>query len=176
MNNSTYPKSIIFLHWLLFLLVLTVYFSGGNPTHTGIIGSIHVTGGIVIFVLAIIRLLLIYIHKKNLPSPALISPLQLKLAKLMKVLLYISLLLVPFIGWLALSSLTTQYSLFTWSIPLLQSMQSYALIAPFHELLGQIFITLIGLHAAAALFHHFILKDHLLNRMTNSSSRHNNDE
>lgn len=169
--HNNYPKAIVLMHWLMFILVLVVYFSSGDPTESGFIGQIHVSGGILIFILTFIRLLLLLVNKHRIPQQPVISPLQWKLFKAMKWLLYLSLLIVPIIGWFALSVITTQYTVLSWSLPLLSSLNGVELIAKLHELLGNVFITLVGLHATAALIHHFIFKDRVLKSMTLSGDK-----
>lgn len=164
--NNNYPKSIVLMHWLMFILVLAVYFSSGDPTESGFIGQIHVSGGILIFILTLVRLVLILINKHHIPQQPIISPLQWRLFKTMKWALYLSLLIVPILGGLALSSIADQYAVFSWPLPLLPQLRGVEMVAKTHELLGNIFISLVGLHALAVLLHHFVLKDRVLKSMT----------
>ena len=63
--KNIYPKPIIIMHWITFFLVATVYLTGGNPTATGLLGQIHLIGGISIFILFFIRLVFIFVYKKS---------------------------------------------------------------------------------------------------------------
>lgn len=164
--HNNYPKPIVLMHWVTFILVAVVYLTSGDPTESGITGQIHVIGGMLIFVLLALRLILIFANRKQLPQQTVVSPLQFKLFKIMKWALYLSLLIVPIMGWFALSSITDQYSIFSTALPLIPQLRDIEFVAEIHELLGNVFITLAGLHAAAALLHHFVLKDRVLKSMT----------
>lgn len=48
--NNNYPKPMIIMHWITFVLVVIVYLTSGDPTRTGLQGQIHVIGGISIFI------------------------------------------------------------------------------------------------------------------------------
>jgi cytochrome b561 len=75
------------------------------------------------------------------------------------------LFVVPLFGWLALSSLTDSFQLFNKDVPLFSLAQNVDYLGNIHKLLGNLFISLVGLHACAALLHHFILKDNVLKSM-----------
>ena len=118
MKNS-YPKPIIIIHWLTFILVATVYLTGGNPTTTGLLGQIHVIVGISIFILFLIRLGFIFIYKKSIPKNKILNQYQEKLFKIVRFTLYLSLCIVPIAGWLALSSLTDNFKVLFLNLPIL---------------------------------------------------------
>ena len=164
MKNS-YPKPIIIIHWLTFVLVATVYLTGGNPTTTGLLGQIHVIGGISIFILFLIRLGFIFIYKKSIPQNKTMNQYQEKLFKIVRFTLYLNLSIVPIVGWLALSSLTDNFKVLFLNLPLLSSVRDIQYIGELHEFLGNAFNAIVGLHASAALIHHFIFKDHVLKSM-----------
>lgn len=163
--RNTYPKPIIIMHWLTFVLVATVYLTGGNPINTSLLGQIHVIGGISIFLLFLIRLSFISIYKKSIPQNKIINQYQKNLFKIVRFTLYLSLCIVPIAGWLALSSLTDNFKVLFLNLPLLSSVRDIQYIGELHEFLGNAFITIVGLHASAALMHHFIFKDHVLRSM-----------
>lgn len=153
------------MHWLTFVLVATVYLTGGNPINTSLLGQIHVIGGISIFLLFLIRLSFISIYKKSIPQNKIINQYQKNLFKIVRFTLYLSLCIVPIAGWLALSSLTDNFKVLFLNLPLLSSVRDIQYIGELHEFLGNAFITIVGLHASAALMHHFIFKDHVLRSM-----------
>ena len=163
--KNNYPKPIIIIHWLTFVLVVTVYLTGGNPTSTGLLGQIHVIGGISIFILFLIRLGFIFIYKKSIPHNKTMNQYQEKLFKIVRFTLYSNLSIVPIVGWLALSSLTDNFKVLFLNLPLLSSVRDIQYIGELHEFLGNAFIAIVGLHASAALIHHFIFKDHVLKSM-----------
>jgi cytochrome b561 len=163
--RNTYPKPIIIMHWLTFVLVATVYLTGGNPINTSLLWQIHVIGGISIFLLFLIRLSFISIYNKSIPQNKIINQYQKNLFKIVRFTLYLSLCIVPIAGWLALSSLTDNFKVLFLNLPLLSSVRDIQYIGELHEFLGNAFITIVGLHASAALMHHFIFKDHVLRSM-----------
>ena len=67
--------------------------------------------------------------------------------------------------WLALSSLTENFTVLSFNLPLLNSLLDAEYIGGLHEFLGSFFIAIAGLHACAALMHHFIFKDNVLKSM-----------
>lgn len=85
----------------------------------------------------------------------------------MYVALYAFLIVMPVLGWLTLSAQGKVIPFFELDLP--------ALIGPdkalgnsledIHETIGTIGYYLIGLHVAAALFHHYFLRDNTLLRM-----------
>jgi cytochrome b561 len=163
--NNNYPKPMVAMHWVTFLLVLLVYFTSGNPIKTGIVGQIHVLGGILVFILFFIRVILVFIYKDNIPKNRMINAYQIILFKIVKITLYLSLCCVPILGWLALSSLTDSFSAWSINIPLWTEVSGDHFIAELHQILANVFMTLVGLHACAALIHHFVFKDGILKSM-----------
>lgn len=164
--NARYPITMIAIHWLVALLVLVAYFSGGNPVRHGFQGEIHAASGVLIALLFLIRLLLRVAFRRRLPQHTL-AAWQYRLAQTVQILLYGCMLLIPLSGWLALSGKTEAYSFFGLNLPLFQS----AALAEFemgdmHELLANGFMVLAGLHAVAALAHHFFWKDDVLKSMS----------
>lgn len=168
--NTRYPTPIILIHWLVAILVLTAYITGGNPVRYGFEGEIHVASGMAIAILFLIRLPLRLLFKRNIPTHNL-PRWQHYLASLPHFTLYICMILLPVTGIFALSDKTQEYAVLGIQLPLLSSF-SFGEIAGFddigelHEFLGQAFIALAGVHAVAALLHHFIWKDSVLRSMS----------
>ena len=85
----------------------------------------------------------------------------------MKVALYVFMLGMPVLGWMLLSVEGTPIPFFGWQLPALLN-ENKALaetIKEIHETGATIGYFLIGLHAAAALYHHYLLRDDTLRRM-----------
>jgi cytochrome b561 len=81
--------------------------------------------------------------------------------------LYALMVGMPVLGWLTLSAAGKPIPFFGLELPALMP-QDKALAKNFkelHETVGQASYWLLGLHALAALGHHYVLKDGLLNRM-----------
>jgi len=92
---------------------------------------------------------------------------QILLAKLMHVALYALMIGMPLAGWLLLSAEGKQIPFFGLQLPpLIAESKTVAEWAKeVHETGGTVGYFLIGLHAAAALFHHYFVRDNTLRRM-----------
>ena len=95
-------------------------------------------------------------------------------ARVTQYALYALLLIQPFVGWLWSSAGQSQISYFflvrlPWLIG--PDEQLGKRLGPLHGLLGNILLGLIGLHAAAALYHHFVRRDDILRGMLRGGDR-----
>ena len=163
--NNKYPKPMMAVHWLTLILVLIAYFTSKSPIQLDALGQVHVSAGIAVFLISFIRVLLLLIYKKELPNNKIINQYQEKLFKYMRSTLYILIFIVPLLGWFALSSLTPHFSILSIQLILLHVLDQFQYIGLTHQVFANIFITLVGLHACAALIHHFIFKDNVLKSM-----------
>lgn len=151
-----YTAIQILLHWVIVALVLfQIVFAeameeaydairDGSTEPVSVMANAHVWVGITILVLAGIRLATRLGYGAP-PAPAGTSALQAKAAEAMHWLFYALLFLVPISGLLA------------WYVT--------PAVAELHGFAKPAFIILTLLHAGAALFHQFVLKDGLLRRM-----------
>ncbi|MBB5574169.1 MULTISPECIES: cytochrome b [Rhizobium] len=152
-----YSTTQISLHWIIAALVLFQLLFGesmttvvdaqvrGNTVSPAdmSLGTAHYWVGVAVLLLVLLRLALRVAF--GTPKPAGASALLVKLAAAAHWLFYALLLLVPLTGLLA-----------------------YYFSDPFGDIHGlgkPAFIILIGLHAAGALYHQFLLKDGTLRRM-----------
>ena len=86
----------------------------------------------------------------------------------MHALLYLTLLLLPLLGWLALSAKAQPVHLFYVDLPLAPFDLDPDWAKPlraWHARIANAGYALIGLHAAAALVHHYVFRDNVLARM-----------
>jgi cytochrome b561 len=92
---------------------------------------------------------------------------QRQLAGLMHALLYVFLVVMPVLGWLTLSASGKVIPFFGLELPpLIAPDKAFASsVKEIHETIGTIGYYLIGLHAAAALYHHYFVRDDTLRRM-----------
>ena len=101
--------------------------------------------------------------------PETMSNLQRTVARLTHAALYALMLIVPLTGWIFSSAgkyPLSIYGLFDW--PKLAVAKGSALAEAAHEgheVLGFVMAGLVVLHIAAALHHHFVIKDNVLRRM-----------
>ncbi|GAB2498691.1 cytochrome b [Arenimonas alkanexedens] len=176
MNNARrYAPSRRALHWLMFVGVVLafifiegrVWFERGTPARLGMVQA-HFWIGITLLALMLPRLLLAFSG----PAPAVLPALpawQALPAKAVHLLLYAMLVVQPLLGlataWTddkAILIPLTQIALPT----LLAPNEALAgQIEDLHKLLGTAFYWVVGLHVAAALYHHFVRRDDTLRRM-----------
>jgi superoxide oxidase len=164
---------LIALHWLTLIVLALAYatselrevFPKGSAGRESMM-NLHVLLGLIVFGIAWLRLLVRMFSAIPAVRPA-PPPWQERLAKLAHVALYGLMLLLPLTGWLMLSADGKPVDLLGWQLP--------ALITPnrsiadgledVHEALASAGYALIGLHAAAALSHHYVLRDNALRLM-----------
>lgn len=163
-STKKFPHLVILTHWLTLLLVLVAYFTSQSPIEDQWLGQTHVIAGSLVFIIFFIRIFLYMRFKTQFPEVSFKSEIQKKAFQLMKVCLYICLFTVPFLGWFTLASTQASFSLLGMDLPQVL-FSSNADLGDIHPIIANIFITLIGLHALAALIHHFILKDDVLKSM-----------
>lgn len=163
----------ITLHWVMLLLITAVYavillrenYPKGSDIREGLKTG-HFMLGLTILALVVIRLIV----RLSFRSPP-IKPdppaWQALLAKAAHFALYAFMLTMPVAGWVILSASGKAIPFFGLELPALVS-QDKALagqVKEVHEALGTIGYFLIGLHALAALHHHYVVKDDTLRRM-----------
>lgn len=176
MANATprsYSSLSIALHWLMLLLIVAVYacinlrefYPRGSDIREAF-KMWHFMLGLSVFLLVLVRI----VARVTGGTPA-ITPQPPKwqniIAKVTHLGLYALMIGMPIGGWLILSASGKPIPFFGLELP--------ALVAPnkdfagqikeIHETFGTVGYYLIGLHAAAALFHHYFVKDNTLRRM-----------
>ena len=172
-SASRYGTFTISLHWLMLLLFVGVYgtidlreaFEKGSDLREAL-KTWHFMLGMLVFVLVWLRLAV----RLSESAPA-IQPeppaLQQHTAKLLHLALYALMIGMPLTGWLMLSAAGKPIPFFGLELPSLIG-ENKALakqIKELHETVGTIGYFLIGLHAAAALYHHYIVRDNTLMRI-----------
>lgn len=172
-SSEQYGRLSIGLHWLMVLLIGAVYafieFRGIFPRGSeprDMMKTWHFMLGLSVLILAMLRLALYLLE----PVPEFLphsTTWQRALARLMKLALYVLMIAMPLAGWLILSASGKPIPLFGLELPALigESKPTASLIKEIHETGGTIGYYLIGFHAAAALFHHYVLGDSTLRRM-----------
>ena len=126
----------------------------------------HYMLGLTVLALAIMRLVAAFVG----PAPA-VSPRPTRwmsaAASSMKVALYLLMICMPLLGWLLLSAKGAAIPFFGLHLaPLIQENKALAeSIKELHEAVAAAGYLLIGAHAAAALYHHFLIRDDTLRRI-----------
>lgn len=173
MSSSRYPTLMIFLHWLtLFLIVLVVLTVLGRElvetkaTRQLLLG-IHQSLALLIPVLAVARFGIRLSQGARIPRYDW-GLLQDFLVKRIHGLLYLGMLVIPLLGW-ALVNAKGHNARLLWvlQLPALTAadMDMADQLAEWHETAAWLFLALIGLHALAALWHHYHKKDDVLRAM-----------
>lgn len=168
---KNYPRALIGLHWLTLLLLAAVYacielrgnFPRGSAIREGL-KEWHYALGLLVFALLWLRLALRW--RGPLPANEL-SGWQHWLAAGVHALLYLFMAAMPLLGWALVSAEGKLPEWFGVALPALLAPDPVLVeqLEEVHETLGVAGYWLIGLHAAAALFHHYWLRDATLRRM-----------
>jgi superoxide oxidase len=174
-RNTTqrYGALSIGLHWLMLLLLIAVYatielrgeFPKGSDARE-MMKTWHFMLGLSVFVLVWIRL----VANVTGPEPR-IEPepprWQALIGKAMHLALYALMVGMPLAGWVLLSADGKPIPFFGLHLPaLVAASETLAdTVKEIHETGGTIGYFLIGLHAAAALYHHYFTRDNTLLRM-----------
>jgi cytochrome b561 len=118
------------------------------------------------FALVWLRLVVRFSGPTPLIQPA-IPRLQEISAKLLHLALYTLMIGMPLTGWLLLSATGKPIPFFGLQFPALiaENKDLAAQIKELHEVVGTAGYFLIGLHAAAAFYHHYVQRDNTLTRM-----------
>lgn len=172
--NPTYAGSQNAIHWTVFLSVLGLYgltyvedlFPRGDPNRD-LVWWFHISFGLMLFALVVLRIGLRLLYgAPELPSE--MTPLERWLAKVAHLLLYALLVAIPVLGifltWFRGDALSF-FGLFTIPAPFSPDRATAGFTKELHGLCANLILILAGLHAAAALWHHFIRKVDVLKRM-----------
>jgi cytochrome b561 len=172
-NADRYHTLSIAIHWLMLMAFIATYasielrvlFEKGTPTRETF-KNIHFMIGLVVFFLVWVRIAL---RIRFAPPPISPEPSQLLNlgARLGHLALYVLMIGMPMVGWIILSASGKPIPFFGMELPALVA-ENKALakqLKEIHETIGIAGYALIGIHASAALFHHYFLRDNTLRRM-----------
>ena len=173
-STPGYSGGAIALHWLTAAMVmitipLGLYGASVEGAASQAATEIHKPLGIAILTVTVIRLTWRVCHRPP-ALPEAISALQKATARSVQAALYALLIVMPLSGWWMTSAFHRhQISFFGLFLvpylPVKPDMPSAIAAHEVHETLGWAIIALVGLHAAAALKHHYIDKDGVLRSM-----------
>jgi cytochrome b561 len=170
---TSYDRVMKAVHWLTLLLVIGAFAciwaarQADSKSETEFIIHLHQSLGLTILGVTIFRLC--WRRRAAIPRlPASLPAIQKSAARATEYLLYGLLSVQPIVGILytnAAGHLVNAY--FLGELPVVlgpDKMLAKQLIA-LHDLVAVLLLIVIGLHAAAALFHHFVRRDDVLNAM-----------
>jgi cytochrome b561 len=189
MTNPTNPPSPAqfallsrILHWLMAAILLAMIFIGvamvaslGNYRW---LMAIHRPLGILIFILAIVRLVNRMLTTLP-PFPPTMSQLERKIASWSEKLMYALMLTLPLVGWGMLSA--GHYPIVMFGAVHLPSILPanptlYAILRPAHTILAYLLFAAFLAHLGGVLFHILIIRDRLLDRMALWPTRPRNSQ
>ena len=173
-SRNRYGTSVIALHWLMLVLLAAVYasmelrdFAPKGSDLRADMKSLHFLLGLSVLALVTVRLCVRWAAGDAPPIEPPMARWPALMARLMHAALYALMIAAPLLGWLALSTAAKPVTLFGFALPMLTGANE-ALAHPLkdlHEALATAGYALIGLHAAAALLHHYVIHDNTLVRM-----------
>lgn len=162
------------LHWSLFVLVLLIYaltygndlFPRGDPNRV-LAWWLHISFGLLLAALVFWRVAL-RVARGAPALPPSMTGLERPLAKVGHLLLYALLIAIPVLGilltWFRGDALSF-FGLFTIPAPFVPNRETARSIRELHSLCANGILILAGIHALAALWHHFIRRDEVMQRM-----------
>jgi cytochrome b561 len=165
-----FDRVTIGVHWATVLIVLALFSSAWlhayshDGVHKALLLQIHRSLGVTVWMITIMRLLWRVTHATMPPFPASMSGLHRAVVRMSEYTLYVLLLVQPATGLAATLLRGRQFALFFWVIPPLmsESRTIWIWLERIHEIGACAFGALILGHAAAALIHHFVLRDDVL--------------
>lgn len=172
-TSSRYSAISIVLHWAMFLLIAAVYaamelrefFPKGSDIRDGF-KAWHFMLGLTVLALVLVRIVarLATSAKPITPQP---SAWQRVASRAVHVALYGFMLGMPLAGWVILSARGAPIPFFGLELPPLVAPNKPLAqwVKEIHETAGTVGYWLIGLHAGAALLHHYVWKDDTLSGM-----------
>jgi superoxide oxidase len=166
-----FDRTSIAVHWLTVALVAaqftTAWLANANDGEAAQFMFAHRSTGILTWIVVVFRLIWRQRFAHLPPFPASMPKLQQQIAKLNEYALYALLLLQPLTGLGNTLLHGRPFRLFVWHVPawFAPDKAIWNAFQRLHELGAWMLLALIGLHAAAALFHGLILRDGVLQRM-----------
>jgi len=179
LRNTTYRWGAVaqFLHWLIVaLLILQVTLAmladelHGMPKLAML--ARHKSVGLTIMALALLRLVWRWANPTP-PLPPTLKTYERRLARITHALLYVLLFALPLSGWTMSSARGFPVSWFGFfQLPDLvpKDKALYEALVDTHTILACVLGAVVALHVAAALKHHFVLRDDVLKRMLPAST------
>jgi cytochrome b561 len=178
-TSNTYSPAAKGLHWLIVLLLTVQFVTAymlphiGRNTPPSTVINLHFSFGVLILLVMAVR----FIHRLMVPVAleARDAPdWERFLAKTTHRVFYVVLLVSPVLGWASASAHRLTVSLFGLvTLPAIAAPGAHwaNTAGDVHSTAMWALLWLVGLHAAAALFHHFVRHDGTLRRMLPSARR-----
>ena len=162
------------LHWAMVLLVITAWLLGefGDDLPRGAARAsgmfVHTFAGLAILLLLIVRLGWRIVDPPPRPESTPLGPWLDLVGRFAHYTLYALLIVVPAVGIVlqfACGDALSIFGLYEIASPWTNDRAFASSVSEVHELLANALVILAGLHAAAALIHHWVFRDRTLVRM-----------
>lgn len=176
--EARYDRVTIALHWIVVVFVIGLYAAAiiwgelprGTPARK-LLQALHISFGLLFIVVLAVRVYWRLFRRPHLPGVG--SSAQRLAAAVAQNALYLMLVAQAVIGvcWrIAQQEPLAFFWLFELPEPLIFSKATGKLLGVTHEYLGHAIIIVASLHALAAIYHHFVLKDGVMRRMLPSAA------
>lgn len=161
------------LHWMIVLLLIVQFVVAWTMPHIGrntpvtTLISVHLSMGILILAVAVVRMFWRATHGEPKPEAG-IPSWQNASARVVHWLLYLLLLALPILGWINASWRGMPMVMLGLTLPQLVGTRApgWGWTGDVHSLLAYWgMLTLVALHVLAALYHYFVRCDRVLQRM-----------
>lgn len=170
-TSSRYGAGAKFLHWLTVILVLAAYVLSNGDGYSLYSAAadglrrIHEALGVLVFIVVVLRLLWRLIDSTPVKQPML--PWMAAAARLVHFALYALLIAIPATAVLGtwLEGIPVTLPGFDIAPQIAKAHGLGQLIMEIHTTLGNAILWIAGVHTAAALFHHFYLRDEVFRSM-----------
>ena len=175
-NNSSQGYGAIpqAAHWLTVILVALAWVLGlfgddlpkGTPRDAGLF--VHMSAGLAVVILLVVRLALNLVNPPPLAGPATLGIWTVRLGQATHYVLYAMLIAVPVTGIVlqfARGDALPIFGIADIASPWVKDRAFAGSVKEVHEILAHTLVVVAGFHAAAALFHHWVLHDRTLVRM-----------
>ena len=169
-NNQKYGIISIIFHWGMAIIILITFLLGKNLQDNFenyyFILKLHNSFGLLIFILAIFRIIWKFLNIK--PDASTNKIIFMKLASLTHIIFYIFFFIIPITGFLLTNLQGDMVNFFGTHLPniLERNSELKYYVHDMHYYLGNILLLILSLHILGALYHHFILRDNTLRRIS----------
>lgn len=163
-----YPKTLIIIHWLTFLLFIFVFVVGNiledfNEKNFNTY-RLHAIPGMLILVLTIIRIIIKRKNSNNLPAEISYYNKSHKLfVNIVMILIYLLLILTPLVGFI----MVYQTGALNYDLggPFPTGAELNETLAELHEVLVKMLLALIAIHVSGVIIYKFKTGENLLKRI-----------
>jgi cytochrome b561 len=172
-RTDHYPATSKLLHWLVAICVLTtapvaiaMTRVGKGPTQD-MLYNFHKSLGVLILVLMLLRLINRLAVGAPIADPGIV-PWQKTVSSVVHTSLYVLLLAMPVVGYIANSAYgasTPFFGLFNLPMIVEKNDELATQLFAIHRWVGRLVILIVLVHVGAALYHYFVLRDDVLKRM-----------